>query len=94
MLKRKDGAHVNPCAFWIRIAQHKLNIGRFQLIQHSYDTCTLNIIKDRHTRDKDVRRFIAMVKDILGCAQVTLNELKEPAKESSGKHIPFKCEVP
>lgn len=93
VLKNKKNENVSGMLIKEHMAFEGLDINEFQLVQKSLDEAILNIVKDKFTKDKYVKRLKEIVKEVLGCAVVKVNYLKTFPVEPNGKRIAFKCEV-
>lgn len=91
ILRTVDGKKVYSGRLNRQVADRKLNVGEFQIVQKSYDMVELNIVKDKQTNEKDVKKFVQIIKNTLGSKDVNVRYLKTYPIERSGKKISYKC---
>jgi phenylacetate-CoA ligase len=91
ILRSRDGKKVYSGKINRQIADKKLNIGEFQLVQRSLDEVQLNIVKGGGTVKEDIETLCQIIKDTLGTKEVIIEYLDKFPIEKSGKKISFKC---
>jgi len=91
ILRNNQGEKVHSAKINLEIAKNGLNIGEFQLIQHSIKKVTVNIVKTKNTNKQDVEKVKNIIKKSLGVKIVDVKYLKKYPLEKSGKKIGYKC---
>jgi phenylacetate-CoA ligase len=91
ILRKKTGEKVYPGKINLKMAEEKLDVGEFQLIQESYERVTLNVVRNKITRKEDVEKLKRIIKNTLGTKIIKVNYVARFPVEKSGKKIGYKC---
>lgn len=91
ILRTKDGKKVYSGIINRKIADEKLDIGEFQLVQVSYDEIVINIVKRKSINNEHLEKFKNIIKDSLNIENIKINYVDKYPIEKSGKKIAYKC---
>lgn len=87
------GEKISLLPLAVRAGVAKLSIGEYQLVQISKDKVEVNMVKDKNIKSEDVKKFMNMIKDYVGCSTVKVRYFDKYPLEKNGKKIGFKCLV-
>jgi len=91
MLVRTNGKKLMSPFIGFLAAEAKLNVGEYQVVQKSLRDIDLNIVKGKQFRQGDVSKLKAIIVQLLGDVDVTVNYVKKYPLETSGKKLAYKC---
>ena len=87
------GERVRASAIGHIIANRKLDIGDYQVIQKSLKLTQLKLVRSSDINPKHVRELKEFIKYLVGCQQIQVSYVKAFPLPESGKRIPYICEV-
>jgi phenylacetate-CoA ligase len=90
LLNSHTGEKISSGKINMQIADQKLNIGEFQLIQKSLQDIEIKIVKDTNSNQNDIEKLKSIIRNVLGISDIKITLVEKFPLEKNGKKIGYK----